>query len=175
MEETTTASGSSPESEGPDDPLSNGKAHAGFDRAVFARTGTALAELGRALRDDLAAASRLAAEKLRALGSEAVSRLRDIDFQAVKIRAAETTARSAAVWSRVWLWRLRSPDQRAVGEKRSRWREFVVRVVATAGVACLVLVAVLFSWALRDVPWEEIADGSSSRWCCSKRPMASRW
>ncbi|WP_208245484.1 PBP1A family penicillin-binding protein (plasmid) [Rhizobium sp. T1470] len=160
MEETTTASGSSPESEAPNDPLSNEKPHAGFDRAAFARTGTALAELGRALRGDLAAASRLAAKKLRALGSQALSRLRDIDFQAAKIRAAETAGRSAAVWSRVWLWRLRSTDQRAVGEKRSRWRQFGLRTVATAGVACLVLLGVLFSWALSDVPWEQIADGS---------------
>ncbi|ATU94046.1 PBP1A family penicillin-binding protein [Phyllobacterium zundukense] len=160
MEETTTASDSSPESEGPNETPPNGKPSAASDFAAFARTGRALAELGRALRDDLAVASHLATKKLRAIGSAGLLRLRDIDFRAVKIRADETAARSAAVWSRVRAWRSHSADTQAAGEKRSRWREFVLRTAATAGVASLVLVAVLFSWALSDVPWEEIADGS---------------
>lgn len=159
MEERPTVTDGTARTEGHDEPRSNEKRHAASGGAAFARTGTALAELGEALRHDLSTTSRLAAKKLRAAGSGAVSRLRDIDFQAAKIRAAETAACSAAVWSRVKLWRLRSTDERAVGKKQFRWRALGLLSAVTAG-ACLVFVVILFSWALSDVPWEEIAEGS---------------
>ncbi len=159
MKESPTVSDGTARTEGHDEPRSNETRDAASDRAAFARTGTALTALGRALRYDLSIASRLAAKKLRAAGSGALLRIRDIDLQAAKTGAAEAAARSAAVWSRVKLWHLRSADKRAVGEKQFRWRALGLLSAATAG-ACLVFIVILFSWALSDVPWEEIAEGS---------------
>lgn len=159
MEESPTVSDGTARTEGHDEPRSNETRDAASDGAAFARTGTALTALGRALRYDLSIASRLAAKKLRAAGSGALLRIRDIDLQAAKTGAAEAAARSAAVWSRVKLWHLRSADKRAVGEKQFRWRALGLLSAATAG-ACLVFIVILFSWALSDVPWEEIAEGS---------------
>lgn len=159
MEESPTVSDGTARTEGHDEPRSNETRDAASDGAAFARTRTALTALGRALRYDLSIASRLAAKKLRAAGSGALLRIRDIDLQAAKTGAAEAAARSAAVWSRVKLWHLRSADKRAVGEKQFPWRALGLLSAATAG-ACLVFIVILFSWALSDVPWEEIAEGS---------------
>ncbi len=159
MEESPTVSDGTARTEGHDEPRSNETRDAASDGAAFARTGTALTALGRALRYDLSIASRLAAKKLRAAGSGALLRIRDIDLQAAKTGAAKAAACSAAVWSRVKLWHLRSADKRAVGEKQFRWRALGLLSAATAG-ACLVFIVILFSWALSDVPWEEIAEGS---------------
>jgi penicillin-binding protein 1A len=38
-----------------------------------------------------------------------------------------------------------------------------------------VLLVVLFSWALSDVPWDEIADGSLKPVVSLKTPTARRW
>lgn len=159
MEESPTVSDGTARTEGHDEPRSQETRDAASDGAAFARTGTALTALGRALRYDLSIASRLAAKKLRAAGSGALLRIRDIDLQAAKTGAAKAAACSAAVWSRVKLWHLRSADKRAVGEKQFRWRALGLLSAATAG-ACLVFIVILFSWALSDVPWEEIAEGS---------------
>lgn len=159
MEESPTVSDGTARTEGHDEPRSQETRDAASDGAAFARTGTALTALGRALRHDLSIASRLAAKRLRAAGSGALLRIRDIDLQAAKTGAAEAASRSAAVWSRVKLWHFRSADKRAVGEKQFRWRALGLLSAATAG-AFLVFIVILFAWALSDVPWEEIAEGS---------------
>ncbi len=91
----TSAPDSDPERQGQADLQPASNASPVSDGAGFARTGKALAELGRAflkfgraLRDDVAVASRPTAKRLRALGGDAVQRLRDLDFSTAKLRAA---------------------------------------------------------------------------------------
>ena len=166
MLETTSASDRSAESGAVGEPEPDVKPAVESDGAAFARTGRALAELGgallrlgRALRGDLAGGSRSVARKLRALGSEALLRLREMDIRAAKERVAEMAARYAAVWSRVKLRRWHSSHRLVDRANRDRRRTFLVRGAVVASAACLILFVVLFSW-LREVPWEEIAEGS---------------
>ena len=96
MLETTSASDRSAESGAVGEPEPDVKPAVESDGAAFAPTGRALAELGgallrlgRALRGDLAGGSRSVARKLRAHGSEALLRLREMDIRAAKERVAE--------------------------------------------------------------------------------------
>ena len=137
------------------------------DSGGFVRTGKAVAELGRdlvefgwALRDDLSRASRPATKMLRALGGAAVQRLRDLDFSATKLSAAGLAERSIAVWSRVGRRRPHMADIESAKGNQRRWRKLLLRSVMAAGAASLMFVVGLFAWALSDVPWEEIADGT---------------
>ena len=103
------------------------------------------------LRADLASALHPAITWLRALRAKSLSRLQEMDLPVAKI--AEI-ARSGAAWSRIRHLHLRSD------RKAPRRRSVVLLSVAAAFTACLLFFVVLFSWALSDVPWEEIADGS---------------
>jgi penicillin-binding protein 1A len=143
-------------------PVSNG---AGFARTwkALAELGRAFRKFGRALRDDAAVATRPLAKRLRVHIIDAWRRLRGIDFSTVKLRATELVGRPAVIWSPRKHRRARSAymkfAQSAQGNQR-RWRTVLLRSAAAAGAGCLVLLVVIFSWALNDVPWDEIADGS---------------
>ena len=113
-----------------------------------------------------------AAKKFRALGSEALLRLREIDFRAAKNKAAEMAARSAAVWSRVSLRRSHSSDKQSTATvANERWW----RAIAGAGCGVSDALRCPLFLGLRDIPWEEIAEGSLKPVVLLKQSMASRW
>ena len=167
MAETPTASDSNPDNGGGGQPSPGVRPSVGSDGAAFARTGRALAELGRAflrlgraLRDDLA--GRVTSARLKSSAHSAAKPCCGCGRWIIaprKLRAAEMAARSAAVWSRVSLRRSHTSDKQAAdANRRSLANDPGARRGASA--TCLVLFVVLFSWALSDVPWEEIAEGS---------------
>ncbi|TIP99194.1 MAG: penicillin-binding protein, partial [Mesorhizobium sp.] len=167
MPETTSAPDSDPEDHASADLKSGRNVFPVSDGAAFARSGKALAKLGRAflkfseaLRDDVAAASRRAAKRLRILGRDAAQRLRDLDHSTAKRRAGALAQRSAAVWSRLVRPRAPMPEIiSAEGNKRRR-RKLVLRSLAATGAASLIFFVGVFAWALGDVPWDEIAEGT---------------
>ena len=170
MPETTSARDSDTEGQAQADLQADSNVSPVSNGAGFARTWKALAELGRAfrkfgraLRDDAAVATRPLAKRLRVHIIDAWRRLRGMDFSTVKLRATELVARPAVIWSPRKLRRARSAYMKfapsAQGNQR-RWRTVLLRSAAAAGAGCLVLLVVIFSWALSDVPWDEIADGS---------------
>ena len=163
MPETISAPDSDPERQAPANVQSFGNLSPVADGAQFARTEKAFAELGRtvlkfgqALRDDVAVASRPMAKRLRILGGNALQRFRDLDFSTAKLRAG--AERSVAVLSRVVRKAPKAEISSANGN--SRRRKLLLQSVAAAGAASLMFFVGLFAWALGDVPWEEIADGT---------------
>ena len=108
----------------------------------------------------MSGASRPTAKRLRALGRDAVQRLRDLDFSTAKLRADALAERSAAVWSRLVRRRLHTADIKSAEGNQRRRRKLLLRSAAAAGAASLIFFVGLFAWALSDVPWDEIADGT---------------
>ena len=166
MPDTTSARDSDPEGQGQADLQADSNVSPVSNGAGFVRTGKALTELGRtlrkfglAVRDDAAVATRPLAKRL----IDAWRRLRGMDFSTMKLRATDLVARPAVIWSPLTLRRVRSAYMKfatsAQGNQR-RWRTVLLRSAAAAGAGCLALLVVIFSWALSDVPWDEIADGS---------------
>ncbi|RWL14526.1 MAG: PBP1A family penicillin-binding protein [Mesorhizobium sp.] len=167
MPETTSAPDSDPEDHASADLKSGRNVFPVSDGAAFARSGKALAKLGRAflkfseaLRDDVAAASRRAAKRLRILGRDAAQRLRDLDHSTAKRRAGALAQRSAAVWSRLVRPRAPMPEIRSAEGNKRRRRKLVLRSLAATGAASLIFFVGVFAWALGDVPWDEIAEGT---------------
>ena len=91
------------------------------------------------------------------------------------ISAGRTGGSPCVLWSPLRLRRARSAYMKsaAPGSQR-RWRT-VFASAAAAGAGCLLLLVVIFSSALSDVPSDETRTAPSSRSWCSKRPMASPW
>jgi penicillin-binding protein 1A len=113
--------------------------------------------------------------QLRVLCSDAFQRLREMDFSVGKVRATEPAARSPAIWSRIALRRVPSADTKSNQGSQRRRQTVLLWSTAAARAGCLVLLVVLFSWALSDVPWDEIADGSLKPVVSLKTPTARRW
>ena len=127
----------------------------GPEKAV-AELGRTVLKFGQALRDDVAVASRPMAERLRILCGNALQWFRERDFSTAKLRAG--AERSVAVLSRVVRKAPKAEISSANGNSRRRKR--LLQSVAAAGAASLMFFVGLFAWALGDVPWEEIADGT---------------
>ena len=168
MLETTSAPDSDFEGQATADLQSGRNVSSVSGGAAFARTGKAFAELGRAflkfgraLRNDVAVALRPTAKRLRALGRDAAQRLRDLDVSTAKLRADALAERSAAVWSRVVRRRLHTADIKSAEGNQQRRRKLLLRSAAAAGAASLIFFVGVFAWALEDVPWDEIADGTA--------------
>lgn len=137
----------------------------------FERTARAARSLGEALAKDLGVASRRAerrvrvnSERLRRLGERLAVRTRDADYSRL---GSSLTAATGSV--RRWVSRFRhqradasdtagvDPVRRSwLARRRSAWLTATMAVVASG----IVVVAVTAWWALRDVPWQEIAEGS---------------
>lgn len=144
-----------PESSGPDI-----EGAASSEGAAFARTGSALAEIGRALlrlgqavRHDAVGwrsqlAERFDRNKLR-------QRQRGIEVPDARRNVARL---AGALWTN--LRRRRSTEMPAGPAVAHNGRAILVRSAAIAGAVLLVSLIALFSWPLKDVPWDEIADGS---------------
>ncbi|WFU50875.1 PBP1A family penicillin-binding protein [Sinorhizobium terangae] len=144
-----------PESSGP-----GIKATEGSDDAAFARTGSALAEIGRALltfgqavRHDAVGWSSQLAKRLG--GGDKLQRRQATE-------GSEATHNTAGLTGKIraGLRRRRSRDMPAGPAGARSRRGILVRTAAIASVVLLASLIALFSWALRDVPWNEIADGS---------------
>ncbi|MDK1387922.1 PBP1A family penicillin-binding protein [Sinorhizobium sp. 8-89] len=162
MADGNAAPGGGPENQRPDTSRPSIEAAASSGGATFARTRKALAEtsrallrLGAAVRGDAVDAARQAAEKLGIFGGSSWQRLRGSPSSA-KPGGAGLTA-TILSWARL---RRRVRDIPSVRERPRSRRAIVMRSAATASAASLASLIALFSWALADVPWNEIADGS---------------
>ncbi|WP_028054038.1 PBP1A family penicillin-binding protein [Sinorhizobium medicae] len=118
------------------------------EAAVFAETGRALAglghallRLGRAIREEVPAASHRA---LQIFGGLRRNNTRLPAVFRPQSRQSEAPAR----------------DRSSTRKHRRSRRLVLLTRAAAAGAACLLLLAAVFAWALRDVPWDEIAEGS---------------
>ncbi|RWM89648.1 MAG: PBP1A family penicillin-binding protein [Mesorhizobium sp.] len=165
MAETTSAPNGGPEGQQEDNLHSSGKPIAVSDGETFTRSGRALAELGwaflkfiRALRADLAAALGPAARTVYAFARRAAQQLRGLNASRAKLGIAAFIGGTAGLWSRIRR-RQRVGISSAQGE-RLPWRKLLVRGAAGVGAVSLVFLVALSSWALSDVPWDEIAEGS---------------
>jgi 1A family penicillin-binding protein len=138
--------------------------------AAFARTGGAAAELARALRHDLGCAARKTGRTIAVGIRRLRARAREADFSRMRtglgalarvIRGFPAIVRPA--FER-WRDRTRNADtkpdiSRPAGQSRRRRLTFM-QAAALSGLASLALVVGVLWWALRDVPWQEIAEGS---------------
>lgn len=166
MAETASAPENDPDGQMTDDGPSGTETSSASDRAAFAQTrseltflGRAFLKFGRALRHDLSVALGPAAERLRARGGQAVRQVRDLDVATTKLKAA-VAEHWAAAWPRVSRLRAEMVDAVSLRSDRRRRRKLLLRGAAGAGVASFLVCAGLLAWALSDVPWDEIAEGS---------------
>ncbi|MEY9782462.1 PBP1A family penicillin-binding protein [Sinorhizobium fredii] len=164
MAQRDAASKIGPESQGPEE-AEPSRDHPGrSDGAAFVKTrkalaglGRALARLGRALHAEVPVAARRAGERSAAAVRGVFERLR---------RTSSGKAGSAALAGRAasrWLKARRgaaSEEQQAIPKRPAGRRAILLRSAAAAALASFVLLAAVFAWALRDVPWNEIAKGS---------------
>ncbi|WP_331376520.1 PBP1A family penicillin-binding protein [Sinorhizobium chiapasense] len=160
MADNNAAPGGGAENQGPESSGPSIEAAGSSDGAAFARTGRALAEIGRALlrlgqavRHDAAGATSQLAEKLD--GNRRRQRLRETEVPDARQNAAGL---AGALWT--GLRRRRSLDVSARPAGARSRRVGLARGAAIASAVLLASLIVLFSWALRGVPWDEIADGS---------------
>jgi 1A family penicillin-binding protein len=137
-------------------------------RPAFSRTGRAAAELASALRHDLGAAARRAGRAFsagaRLLGRQA----RQADYARMEARlgalAGSVRGLPGLLGPRAERWKDRTreadtnPDISPAAETRRRFSW--LRAAAFSVVAVLAVAVGLLWWALRDVPWQEIAEGS---------------
>ncbi|MBX4956985.1 PBP1A family penicillin-binding protein [Rhizobium lentis] len=145
--EAPAVAGESPGSTQVDDPQP--------PHASFGRTRRAMSNLFRALRDDLQASSALA--KCRTAASVLRRKLGNL------LRLAATSAPAR------WMTPALARTGRGIRERRTNpgessqrrshpagWRKFAL---GSALLVCLLVTSVLV-WALKDVPWSEIRDGT---------------
>ena len=145
------------------DPALVRKPYPVLEDASFFRTSRTLAELGRAflkfgqaLRKDVGVWSVQAARKVSA--PDGMRRLRELGSTA-KVRAAALMERYAAALSPSERRHAQIADKGLGRGNQRRWRNVVLGATASA-VAVLLVLMVVLAWALSDVPWEEIAEGS---------------
>lgn len=126
---------------------------------IFERSRHAILELAFALRHDLRALwRRIQAWLLKALETRSEqSRNRNISQSDAKIAGGHLAIRFETAWSRL---------SEALGKLTSRkplrwvrWRSWGA-IFALASLSCALVLASILLWALKDVPWREIADGS---------------
>ncbi|OAP49464.1 PBP1A family penicillin-binding protein [Sinorhizobium saheli] len=149
MAQSDAASESGRVDPGPEDRKPRGDRPAGSRRAAFAKTTKALvglrralSRLGRALREEVPAAiGRTAGIFVAAMRHPGQRKMK---FP--KSMPAFAGARS----------KITRPDASTPHYRRSR----LLRGAAIGIAACLLFVAVPVAWALRDVPWNEIAEAS---------------
>ncbi|WP_432704722.1 PBP1A family penicillin-binding protein [Ensifer sesbaniae] len=130
-------------------------------RRLFSQSSLAVQHLLHALGHDLQATSTLARAKAKHAASHLSKRFRPSDGD----EAASTIAGSrgwfmialAKIRNRVRALRKRSSDDRGgISARSSRWKV----AMGVALLACLLLPGSVLVWALKDVPWSEIRDGT---------------
>jgi penicillin-binding protein 1A len=123
----------------------------------FSRTGKAFGELSGALREELGAASRQAMRHAAIRTHRLRRNLRETDFSAA---GAGLSGFAASVRRLPSGWRQSRNAGDATPLKPARRRSLVWPLLGAATLAGLAFVAAVLVWALRDVPWQEIADGT---------------
>ncbi|WP_018234873.1 PBP1A family penicillin-binding protein [Ensifer sp. BR816] len=164
MAQSDAASRIGPESRGPEEAEPSRDQPRRSEGAVFVKTrralaglGRALTRLGRALREEVPVAARRAGEKSRAAATVAIERLRRPS--SFKAGSAALAGRAANLWSRAR--RGAATEQRpAMPKVPIGKRAILVQSVAAAALVSLLFMVAVVAWALRDVPWDEIAEGS---------------
>jgi penicillin-binding protein 1A len=134
-------------------------------RRSFGRSGRAAGELAVALRQDFSVAAHIAARKLSAAAARLRARVGETDISRLEARlgaiAGSIRGLPGTMTPLAERWRgfrAASESGRPAGAGRRRLTWF--RALALASIAGLALAVGLFYWALRDVPWQEIAEGS---------------
>ncbi|MCA1489319.1 PBP1A family penicillin-binding protein [Ensifer sp. NBAIM29] len=163
MAESDVAKESGEEAPGVDVPRPDRRLRSGrAEPSAFTKTKKALAELGRAvvrlgraLREEVPAATRQAIGKSGARGVAFRKRQKKALSSEAK-PAAAPAAPSVQMWPR---GAGRGLDPVA-GPGRGVTRSVLVRRFLVGIAAILVFFTTVFAWALYDVPWGEIADGS---------------
>lgn len=137
------------------------------ESAGFQRSAAAARSLGQALRKDLGVASRRVghrlradAERLRGQTERLAARTRKADYS--RLHSGLT---SAAGELRSWVSRFGTRSAAAVcGTARKWWlagrRGTWLAATGAVFAAAIVVAGLTAWWALRDVPWQEIAEGS---------------
>jgi penicillin-binding protein 1A len=131
------------------------------DGPNFQRSGRAVRELVSAMRDDLGTIwARSKARLLQAI-THLKERSRTFETAPLRWKLGGSMVRLAALSSSAWT-RLSGLRNKTLSWRSSRWEGWRSwrGVFALASLSCLVVLASLFFWALKDVPWAEIADGS---------------
>jgi 1A family penicillin-binding protein len=136
---------------------------------AFARSGRAAAELGRALSHDLGLAARRVGRAVSSGARRLGRRARAADYSRMEARlgalAGAIRGFPAVVRPAFERWRGRAgeaggeqsaPPAAGVRRRRFTW----LQVGALSALASLALAVGVLWWALRDVPWQEIAEGS---------------
>ncbi|MCA1440931.1 PBP1A family penicillin-binding protein [Ensifer sp. IC4062] len=157
MADHNAAPGGGAENRGPEPSGPSIEAAESSEDAAFSRTGSALAEIGRALlrlgravqHDAVGWTSQLA-EKL---GGNRQRR------QGMEVADASHSAGGLSGAIRAGL-RSRRPKHLPAGPVGARSRRILARSAVIASALLFVALIALFAWALKDVPWDEIADGS---------------
>jgi penicillin-binding protein 1A len=132
-----------------DEPMADGapeRAPREAGRRPFGRSARALALLGAALRDETRAAIRERRERRAAAKRAAAADTEPAESVAEPVDAAPEPAPSA--------------EPVPVAGTPSRRRRTILRGFAAALAIWAVLVIAVFWWALAEVPWREIADGT---------------
>lgn len=139
------------------------------EEAAFSRTGRAAAELGRALRHDLGIAARRAGKAVSVGVRRLGTRAREADYSRMEARigALAGSIRGLPAMARPLAERWRGFRARGAGAEpgvppaaETRRRFSWLRAAALSVLALVVVSVGLLWWALRDVPWQEIAEGS---------------
>ena len=133
--------------------------------AQFERTGKALGELcralqrfGGALHTDLAVALGSAS---RTFGKHFECRLRDLNQTLRSCQRPQWKSRVGTIWSVLNRQRVQMALTReAKAGHRHRWPRLLPRSAIAVGVVSLTFFIGIFIWALSDVPWNEIAEGT---------------
>jgi 1A family penicillin-binding protein len=126
----------------------------------FSRSGKAFSELSQALKEELGAASRNAMRHA-AIRAHRFRRNRSQgDFSGARTGMAAIAASARPMAAKVRDWRRRSEPEPASQMEQSSTGAQVLRWLGAGVATGIVLLAVVLVWALRDVPWQEIAAGS---------------
>lgn len=125
--------------------------------AGFGRTGKALAELSGALREEIGAASQRTMRQAAIRTHRLRRSLRESDFSAAKAGFAGFSSSLKKLPGRL---RGRSGPAAEVALPRGGHRGLFWPLFGGAALVGLVVVVSVLVWALRDVPWQEIADGT---------------
>ena len=141
------------------------------ESAAFRRSTAAARSLGKALGEDLRVASRRIghrlqadAKRLRMCAERLAARTREADYSRLRSSLTGTTGALSGWVSR---YRARRAEASGTAERGSArtWgfpgrRKAWLAATAVVFVSGIVVMALTSWWALRDVPWQEIAEGS---------------
>ncbi|WP_353645470.1 PBP1A family penicillin-binding protein [Mesorhizobium sp. WSM2239] len=133
-------------------------------RPAFSRSARAAAALARALRHDFGIAARRSGRAIAAGARRLGRRTREADYSGIEARLGALAGSIRSLPGLAERWRNRAGEagvepgspQAVESRRRYSW----LQAAALSVLAFIVVSVGVLWWALRDVPWQEIAEGS---------------